>query len=162
MIGMAALPVGKNDHPRSCLANYCGQLYAVLPSVLDAAVWKVEGAPPTHAKNLGRVIRFAGAIFCRAPRSHLALRQVEDARALPALSGLQQRAATGLLHVVAVRGDREDIERLIQRGGRHSVEASLLNHNVFAHDQPMRCHLLQCRQHAVHVLISIDENDDYR
>ena len=117
MIWMPPLPVGQNDHPRPRLPNHGGDLQPVLVGVLDAAVRNVERAPPTHAQNLGRVIGFARAIFRRAPRPHLALRQVEDARALAALRGLQQRAAAGLLYVVAVRGDGQDVQRLeVERG----------------------------------------------
>ena len=42
-----------------------------------------------------------------------------------------------------------------------SVEASLFQNYVFAHDQTVSCHLLQGWQDAVHVLIRIDENDDH-
>ncbi len=46
------------------------------------------------------------------------LRQVEDARALPALRGLQQSSAASLLYIVAVRGDGKNVQRLDVEEGR--------------------------------------------
>ena len=54
---------------------------------------------------------FCGALLGGAARSHLALGEVEDAGAMAVLGHLEEGAAAGLLHVVAVGGDGEDIER---------------------------------------------------
>src|ERR1700730_2690050 len=43
-----------------------------------------------------------------------------------------------------------------------SVEASLFQNHVLAHDHSMSRHLLQRGQYAIHVLIRIHENDDHR
>ncbi len=110
MIRMPPLPVRQNDHPRPRLPNHGGDLQPVLVGVLHAAVGNIERPPPTHAQNPGRVVGLARAIFRRAARPHLAPRQVEDARALSALRSLQQRTAAGLLHVVAVRGNGQDVQ----------------------------------------------------
>ncbi len=118
MIRMPPFPVGQDDYPRARLPNHGGDFQPVLLSVLHAPVRNVERPPPTHAKNLGCVIGFARAIFRRAPRPHFALRQVEDAGALPALRSLQQSSAAGLLYIVAVRGDGQDVQRLDVEGSR--------------------------------------------
>src|SRR5262249_38721378 len=57
------------------------------------------------------------AILCRTTRTHLATSQIENARAIPVLCHLQQRAAAGLLHVVAMGGDGQDIQSALR--GRH-------------------------------------------
>ena len=38
-----------------------------------------------------------------------------------------------------------------------SVEIPLLQHDVLAHDQPVRSHFLQRGKHAAHVFIGVDE-----
>ena len=43
-----------------------------------------------------------------------------------------------------------------------SVQISLLDHDVLAHDQPMRRHFFQRGKQAVHVLIGVDENNGNR
>ena len=119
MIRMPPLPIRQNDHPRPRLTNHARHLQPVLPSILNATVRDVECPPPTHTQNLGSVGGFARAVFRRAARPHLTLRQVEDAGALPALRGFQERTAAGLLDVVAVRGDGQNVESWTQRKGRH-------------------------------------------
>ena len=112
MVRMPPLPVRQDDHPRARLSNHAGDLQPVLPRVLNAPVGNIERPPPAHAENLRRVCGFTGAIFSRAPRAHLALGQVKNARALPALRSLQQSAAAGLLYIVTMRGDGQDVQRL--------------------------------------------------
>ena len=55
-------------------------------------------------------VRFAGAIFGAAPRSHLTLGQIENPGAMSELRHFQQRAAAGLLYIVAVSSQGKDIE----------------------------------------------------
>src|SRR5579863_696463 len=105
MVRMAALPVRQNNHSWSRLANHARHLQAVLPRVLYAPVRNVEGPAPARAQNLRRIGRLARPIVGGPARPHLALRQVENARALPALRSFQQSAAASLLHVVAMRGN---------------------------------------------------------
>ena len=108
---MPPLPVRKNDHPRPRLPNHARHLQPVLPGILDAAVGKIERSSPTDAQNLCCVVGFAGTIFRCAARPHLSLRQVENARALPAPRRFQQRTSAGLLHVVAVSGNGKNVKR---------------------------------------------------
>ena len=110
MVGVPSLPVGQDDDARPRLPNHARDLQTVLPSILDAAVGKIQRPSPIDSQNLCRIIRFAGTIFRRAARAHFTLREVENARALPALRGFQQRAAAGLLDVVAVRGDGQHVQ----------------------------------------------------
>ena len=68
------------------------------------------------SRNFGLCRRFGASRLARticgtAARAHFALRQIEDAGAMASLRHLEQRAAAGLLHIVAVRGDGQNIER---------------------------------------------------
>ena len=107
---MPSLPVRQNHHARPRLADHARYFQPVLPGVFDAAVGNIERPPPARAENSRRVRRLARAIFGGAARAHFALRQIENAGALAALGHLQQRAAAGLLHVVAVRGNGQNVE----------------------------------------------------
>src|SRR5437667_12122287 len=42
-----------------------------------------------------------------------------------------------------------------------SIQTSLLQHHILAHDQAVRRHFLQSRQDASDVFIGIDKNDDH-
>ena len=64
----------------------------VVPDLLDA-------------RRLGG---FAFAFFRRAARAHFAPGEIENPGAMPARGHLQQRAAAGLLRVVAVGGNGQD------------------------------------------------------
>src|ERR1700722_16641780 len=119
MIRMPPFPVGQYYDPGPSFANDRGYLQAVLVSIFDTPIGNIERSPPTCFQNLRRIGSFAGAVVGAAPRPHLTLGQVEDSRALAMLRPFQQRAATGLLHVVAVRRDRQDVEGLARGEGRH-------------------------------------------
>ena len=93
------------------MANYARNLQPVFPSVFDAAVGDIERLPPGNAQDFRRLCRLACSIFCRAPRAHLALSEVENAGPVSAVGHLEQGPATCLLNVIAVRGNGEDIER---------------------------------------------------
>ena len=71
---MARLPVGKNQHTRTKLANDARDLQPIFVGVLDAAVGDVEGLAPSDFEDARGFVGFAGAIFDRAARAHLALR----------------------------------------------------------------------------------------
>src|SRR5450631_106819 len=107
---MAPLPVGKNQDPRTLLAEYAGDLQAILPGIFDAAVGEIERMAPGNFQDARRVRRFAGTVFGGAARPHLALREVEDSGAVSALGHLEQSSAAGLFYVVAVRGQGENVE----------------------------------------------------
>jgi hypothetical protein len=55
-------------------------------------------------------------ILRRAPRSHLSLRKIEYTCAIAALRHLQQRAPAGLLRIVAMRRNGQNVEWLHVRG----------------------------------------------
>ena len=63
MVGMAALPVGKNDHAWTVSANYARNFQAVVVSVFDAAIRNVEGCAPGDLRILCRVDGLVGAVF---------------------------------------------------------------------------------------------------
>jgi hypothetical protein len=68
-------------------------------------VWRITRAT---FRCLGCLPR---TIFGSAARPHLALRQVENAGATSALCHFEQRSAAGLLNIVTMRGNGEDVER---------------------------------------------------
>jgi hypothetical protein len=106
---MAALPVGKNQHSRTLLAEHADDLQAILPGIFDAAVGKIEGVAPGNFQDARRLRRFKGAVFGAAARAHFTLREVEDAGAVSALGHLEKSSAAGLFDVVTVRGQGEKV-----------------------------------------------------
>src|SRR2546423_8049595 len=108
---MPSFPVRKNHYTWPSFADDGGNFQPVLPSVLDPAIGDIKRPPPPHAKNSRGVCRLVRAIFGGASRTHFALRQIENSRPLSALRHLQQRAAAGLLYIVAVCGNCQYIER---------------------------------------------------
>src|SRR6266852_4827184 len=107
---MPSLPVGKNHDPRPLLAEDACNLQAVLPGVLNPGVGDIERRPPACFKNPGRSGGLARAVFGRATRTHFTLREIEDAGATSGLGHFQQGSAASLLHVVAMRGNGQDVE----------------------------------------------------
>ncbi len=110
MIGMPSLPIRKNHHARTHLADYACHFKPILPGIFDAAIGNIESAPPACAENPCCIGGLAGAILCRAACAQLALRQIENAGPLTALRHLQQRATAGLLYIVTVCGNGENVE----------------------------------------------------
>src|SRR3954454_23894861 len=111
MVRMSTLPVGKYHDARFQQANDARDLEAVVPRVLHTPVGDVERVAPSHLQDARSFGGFAPAIVGSAARTHLTACQVEDAGAQPALCMLQQRAATGLLYIVAMSGDGENVDR---------------------------------------------------
>src|SRR5215471_1305802 len=116
VVGMAAFPIGKNHHPRTLFADHAGDFQAILPGVFHAAIGNVQGLPESNLEDPGGVGGFTRAVFGGAARPHFALREVEDPGAQSALRHLEQSAAAGLLHVIAMSGNGQDI----QSGSAHS------------------------------------------
>jgi hypothetical protein len=106
---MATLPVREDQYPRTLFANYARDLQAILPCIFDAAVGNIERVAPGNFQDASRLRRFASAIFSRAARPHLTLRQVEDAGAVSALGHLEQSSGAGLFYIIAVRGQSENV-----------------------------------------------------
>src|SRR5216683_7421342 len=68
MIGMPSLPIRKNHHARTHLADYACHFKPILPGIFDAAIGNIESAPPACAENPCCIGGLAGAILCRAAR----------------------------------------------------------------------------------------------
>src|SRR6476469_3957641 len=79
VIGMAALPIGKDHDARLLLADDARDFEPVFPSVLDASVGNVERVAPTDFQNLCRGVGLTGAIFSSAAGAQFSIGQVEDA-----------------------------------------------------------------------------------
>src|SRR5271166_1362115 len=107
---MASLPVRQNHYARASLADHARNFQAIFPGIFDAAIGNIECAAPPYAKNRRCIRGFLRPILSCAAGTHFTLRQIEDAGALAALRGFQQRPAAGLLYVITVRGDGQDVE----------------------------------------------------
>ena len=109
VIGMASLPVGKNHHAGTKQAEHASHGNAIFKRVLDGAIGHGERLPPANAQNACGFFGFAGALLRGAAGSGFALGQIEDRGTQAARRHAQQRAATSLLHVVAMCGDSQDV-----------------------------------------------------
>src|SRR5882672_6087148 len=107
---MTALPVGKNDHTRPLFADNAGDFELVFPGVFHAPIGNVQGVAIACSQNSGRVISFASAIIGGSARPHLSLCQVENSGAVAALGHFEQGPAAGLLNVISMRGNGQNIE----------------------------------------------------
>ena len=113
MIGVAALPVGKNDHAWTKAAEDCGDFEAVGQGIFDVAVWKVEGLTVGDVEDAGGGVCLGFAVGCCAASAGFALSEIEDAGAPPARVHGEEGSATGLFYIIAVGSDGEDVN------GRH-------------------------------------------
>ena len=77
---------------------------------------RVQGLPPADAQQAGGFSGFAGALFRAAAGSSLALCQVQNGGAKAARGHAQQGSAAGLLHIVAMRGNGQNISGRIWAG----------------------------------------------
>ncbi len=108
---MAPLPVGQNHHPRPQLAQLANDLDAVVPGVFHPAVGNVERFPPCDTQNARGFLSFAGPLLGGTAGAGFALGQVENGRAQLERMHAQERATAGLLHVVPMGGNGENINR---------------------------------------------------
>ena len=122
VVRVATLPVGENDDPWAQTTEDGRDLQPISKGVFHVAVGQVERLAMVHAQETGGGIRFGGALGCGTAGATFAPRQVEDA-GTPAQGMLhQQSSAAGLFHVVAMRGDGEDVDG--GERGRHGVVSS--------------------------------------
>ena len=110
VVWMAGLPIGKNDHPRACFSYDTRDLEAIFPGVFDASVGDVEGMTILDLENSGGFRGFAGPVFGVASRAHFTTSQVQNSGLTALLCGFEQSPAAGLLNVITMGGDGEDVE----------------------------------------------------
>jgi hypothetical protein len=120
VIRVPRLPVGQNDHPRPQPAQHGDDLQPVLPGIFDAAVGQIERLAPADLEDAGGGRRLLCPLPGRAPRAGLAAGQVEDPGLEAEGAHLQQGAAAGLLHIIAMGGDGQDVDeaRLLRHPAR--------------------------------------------
>src|ERR1017187_8675706 len=106
---MAPVPIRKNQHARAQLTNDARDLDPVAKGVLDATIRDVESPPPTDFQDARCLVCLPRPVVNAAARAHFALREVKDGGAASALGHLEQRTAAGLLNVVAMGGDGENV-----------------------------------------------------
>jgi hypothetical protein len=105
VVGVAGLPVGKDDDARAEMADDARDSDAVVEGVFDGAVGQGECLAPADAEDAGGFIGFAGAVFGSTPGAGFALGEVEDGGAEAAGGGAEHGSAAGLLGVVSVSCD---------------------------------------------------------
>ncbi len=109
MVRVPALPVGQDHHAGAQLTQHADDLQAVLPGVFHATVGQIERLTPAHFEDARSGVGLGGALRGRAAGAGFALRQVEDPGFQPERAHFEQRAAAGLLHIVTMGGDGEDV-----------------------------------------------------
>src|SRR5438270_9763513 len=114
---MTSLPIRKNHDSRAHLADYPRNFQPVLPGVFNSSIRNIKGLAPSDAENSGGFGSFGSSLFGGASRAHLTTSKVENARAAAKCGHLQQSSTTGLLHIVAMRGNGQNIDH---RGGHWS------------------------------------------
>ena len=112
VIGVTALPIGKDDDARAKPAEDRRYLETVFVCVLDVAVGKVEGFAVSNIENAGSFIGLGLAFGCGATGAGFAAGEIKDAGAPAASLHDEERSATGLFYVIAVCGDGQDIDCL--------------------------------------------------
>jgi hypothetical protein len=115
MVGMAALPVGQDDYARAETAEDGGDFEAVGEGVFYVAIGEVEGLAVGDVEDSRGGVGFGFAVGCGASSAGFALGEIEDGGAPAAGLHGEESAAAGLLDVVAVGGNGEEVGR---RGSR--------------------------------------------
>ena len=110
MVRMPTLPIGQNHDPGSRASNHARDFQSIDPSVFDSSVGDIESLSPLRAEKPRSFAGFAFTVFGGSSCSHFAAGEVENSCAPALLRHLQQGAATGLFHIVAVRGDCQDVQ----------------------------------------------------
>jgi hypothetical protein len=111
VVGVATLPVGEDHDARAEAAQDGGDLEAIFQGVLNVAVGEIEGLAMGDSEDCGRRVGFGSSLGCGAPCAGFSAGEIEDAGA-PAEGLLDEEgAAAGLLDVIAMGGDGQDIER---------------------------------------------------
>jgi hypothetical protein len=112
VVGMARLPIRENQDSRTQLPYDTRDLGLIFDGVLDSTVGDVQCLPPANVQNASSFGSFAGPIFDGAASAHLALGEIKDGSAATALRHLQQGSATGLLDIIAMCRNGQDVDPL--------------------------------------------------
>jgi hypothetical protein len=134
---MARLPIGKDHNARAQLAQDTRDLDAVFECVFDCAVGQVERFTPAHAEEMRCFSGLASAFRGCAARSRFTLGEVENSGAQAARCHPQEGAATCLLHVVAVSGNRQHIDgvQIGRSGHQYTVLFASVMESMYATSQ---------------------------
>jgi hypothetical protein len=109
MVGVARLPVRKDDDTGTEAAENERDGDAILKGVGECTVVEVESLTPANSQDAGGFVSLTGAAGGCAARAGFALGQIENCRAQSARSHAQQGSSAGLFHVVAMSGNCEDV-----------------------------------------------------
>ena len=109
VIGMARLPVGKNNDPRTELTQNTHNRNAIFKIVGDGSVRQIQRMTPADSQDAGGFISLTGALISGAARAGFALSQIENRRAQATRSHAQEGSSAGLFHIVAMSSDGENV-----------------------------------------------------
>src|ERR1700733_4207596 len=112
MVGMPALPVGKNDDAGTQTAQDGSQLQTIDQRVFDVAVGQVERFAMGNIQDAGGFGGFGLAVGGGAAGAGLSLGEIEDAGSPATGVHGQKSAAAGLFDVVAMGCDGKNVELL--------------------------------------------------
>ncbi len=118
MIGMPRFPIRQDHDARPQVANLNSQAHAHADGIFQTRIGKTQIAAPGQTHRAGGGVRFLQTNLGRSAAAHVAGRKIQHAGAIALLGHADQRAAAGLLHIIGVSGDGENIERLFD--GRRS------------------------------------------
>ena len=110
MIGMARLPIGKDDGVRAQFADDLGKTQLVRTSGLDIGIRHGKRVAPGNAKKPGRGGCFLGAGLWCAASSHFALGEIKDTSLITDPRHFQERASASQLDIVGVSGDGQQVQ----------------------------------------------------
>jgi hypothetical protein len=109
VVRVTGQPVGHDENARAELPEDSGDLEFIFPARGDVAVGKIERFAPGDAEELGCGCGFAGAVLRGAAGAALAAGEIEDGGASAEGAHVKQSSAAGLLYVVAMGCEGEDI-----------------------------------------------------
>ena len=114
---MACLPIRQNHDARLRLPQHGRNFQPIFPVVFQASVGKIKGMAPGRAQNFPRLFSFCGTFGSGASRTGFSLGQVENGGAQTNGRRLQQCSTAGLLHIVTMGCNCENVDGLNHAGG---------------------------------------------
>src|SRR5687767_2763448 len=134
VIGVPPDGKGKDDDPRPEMPDLLHQDFPRRLAVLEMCVGEARIPALAHTHHHAGLFRFLCPQRRAAARARLAFRQIEYRSRVPRVGRPDERAGTGELDVVPVRGDRQDIHghgRVIYTA-RRALTRRVTNHPAAA------------------------------
>src|SRR5205823_7946870 len=121
VVGMALVGPGSEHDRRSPAPDDVDDLHLLVAAGAQSAIAEIELLAESGAEDFSGGERFAATRFGIAASSHLAARQIDDARALAVAHHLRDRPAARQLDVVGVCREEHCIDRTVFRHHRLTI-----------------------------------------